>query len=198
MGTEPDPRVAQAKADAAMTMAKGELEIDEVKRRAAHRFVEEETRKQLNMECIARKGIQSVDPNAPTEDVEDDWIANFFDKCRLVSDDEMQILWSRILSGEANSPGSFSRKTVNLLADLDKASAKLFHNLCNCGWQFGDTLIPLIFDPTDRIYIERGMTLFSLGHLDSIGLVQIEALAGSGSPANPKGSRLRTTTSPSC
>ncbi len=107
-------RVAQAKADAAMTLAKSDIEIDEVQRRVAHRFVEEETRKQLNMESIVGKAIGDVDPNAPTEDVQDDWIANFFDKCRSVSDDDMQRLWSRILSGEANTPGSFSRKTVNL------------------------------------------------------------------------------------
>ena len=170
-------RVAQAQADAAMVMAKGEIEIDEVRQRAAQRFVEEETRKQLNMESIVNKTIPDVDPNAPTGDVEDDWITNFFDKCRSVSDDDMQGLWSRILSGEANSPGSFSRKTVNLVADLDKASAELFHSLCGFGWQFGGVLVPLVLDFGEGIYTQRGITLFSLGGLDSIGLIQINASA---------------------
>ena len=58
-------RVAQAKADAAMTLAKGDIEIDELKRRAAKRFVDEETRKQLNMESIVKKAVQDVDPEAP-------------------------------------------------------------------------------------------------------------------------------------
>ena len=171
-------RVAQAKADAAMTLAKSDIEIDEVQRRVAHRFVEEETRKQLNMESIVGKAIGGVDPNAPTEDVQDDWIANFFDKCRSVSDDEMQVLWSRILSGESNAPGSFSRKTVNLVADLDKASAELFHTVCSFGWQSGDVFLPLIFEFSDRIYNQRGVSLFSLGELDSIGLIQINPDTG--------------------
>ena len=171
-------RVAQAKADAAMTLAKGDIEIDEVKRRAANRFVEEETRKQLNMESIVDKAIQDVNSDAPTEDVEDDWITNFFDKCRSVSDDDMQGLWSRILSGEANSPGSFSRKTVNLVTDLDKASAELFHNLCSFGWQFDTTFLPLILELRDQIYTQRSLTLYSLGELDSIGLIQIDATGG--------------------
>ena len=171
-------RVAQAKADAAMILAKGEIEIDEVRRRAANRFVEEETKKQLNMESIVTKAIGEVDSNARTEDVEDDWITNFFDKCRSVSDDEMQLLWSRILSGEANSPGSFSRKTVNLVADLDKASSELFYTLCSFGWQFSDDLVPLIFDPDQRIYNQRGINLYSLGELDSIGLIQINTVTG--------------------
>ena len=171
-------RVAQAKADAAMTLAKTDIKIDEVQRRAAQRFVDEETKKQLNMESIVEKAIPNLDTNAPAEDVEGDWITNFFDKCRSVSDNEMQLLWSRILSGEANAPGSFSRKTVNLVADLDKASAELFHNLCSFGWQFGDILTPLIFDFSDRIYNQRGISLYSLGELDSIGLIRIGGSEG--------------------
>ena len=171
-------RVAQAKADAALVLAKGALEIDEVERRTFQRFVNEETKKQRNMEGIIEKAIPHVEANAPVEDVEGDWITNFFDKCRSVSDDEMQLLWSRILSGEANAPGSFSRKTVNLVADLDRASAKQFHTLCSFGWQFGNVFTPLIFDFGDQTYIQRGIGLFSLGELDAIGLVQIGITTG--------------------
>jgi hypothetical protein len=42
---------------------------------------------------------------ATPEKLEDDWITNFFDKCRLISDEEMQTLWSKVLAGEANAPG---------------------------------------------------------------------------------------------
>ena len=180
-------RVAQAKADAAMTLAKSDIETDDLQRRAAQRFVEEETRKQSNMENIVEKAVRDVNPNAPTEHVEDDWITNFFDKCRSVSDDEMQALWSRILSGEANSPGSFSRKTVNLVADLDKASGKSFHTLCSFGWQYGDNLLPLIFDSEHPIYKQRGIDLYSLGELAALGLIQINAVTGFELRDLPKG-----------
>ena len=171
-------QVAQAKADAAMTLAKGEMEINEVKRRALQRFVDEETRNQQNMESIVAKAIPVLDDNAPTENIESDWITNFFDNCRSVSDRDMQLLWSRILSGEANSPGSFSRKTVNLVADLDKSSAELFQTLCSFGWQFGEMFGPLIVDPREPIYTQRRIGLFSLGDLDAIGLIQINASSG--------------------
>ena len=171
-------RVSQAQADAAITLAESEIEIDDLKRRAAQRFVEEETRKQLNMENITAKAIQGVNSDAPAEEIEDDWITNFFDKSRSVSDEDMQDLWSRILSGEANSPGSFSRKTVNLVADLDRGSAVLFQTLCSFGWQFGNLLQPLILNFNEQIYTQRGLTLFSLGQLDSIGLIQIDATSG--------------------
>lgn len=171
-------RVAQAKADAAMILAKGEMEIDEVKVRALQRFVDEETRNQQNMESIVEKAIPDLDENAPTEDIENDWITNFFDKCRSISDQGMQRLWSRVLSGEANSPGSFSRKTVNLVADLDKESARLFHTLCGFGWELRENLVPLILDFSDPIYTQNGIALFLLGELDAIGLIKIDVSGG--------------------
>lgn len=180
VGTLWEPRyirqVAEAKAHAAIAVAKSDIEIDQMTKRAARRFVEEETTRQSNMENISMKAIKGVNPEAPTENVMEDWITNFFDKCRIVSNDDMQELWARILTGEANAPGSFSRKTVNLMADIDKASAELFTTLCRLSWQYEDTLIPLILDTSDDMYIKYGITLYSLGLMESIGLVQINPL----------------------
>ena len=169
-------RVAQARADEAMTLAKSQIEIDEIKRRAATRFVEEETKRQLNMGSIGTKALPYLGPNAPVSDMEDDWIVNFFDKCRTVSDEDMQSLWARILAGEANAPGSFSRKTVNLVSDLDKESAELFVKLCSFAWTIEGTFALLILDPSDEMYLQQRIGLFSLGLLSSIGLIQINPL----------------------
>jgi Protein of unknown function (DUF2806) len=37
----------------------------------------------------------------------------------------MQNLWSRVLAGEANNPGRYSKRTVNLMSSLDKVDAEL-------------------------------------------------------------------------
>ena len=63
----------------------------------------------------------------------------------MVSDDDMQQIWAGILAGEANNSGSFSRRTVNLVADLDKRNAQLFRNLCGFAWMIGFTEV-LVFD----------------------------------------------------
>ena len=166
-------RVAQAQADAALTLAQGDIEVTELQRRAARRFVEEETRKQSNIEAISESVIPYLEPDANPEDMQDDWITNLFDKCRNVSDTDMQGLWARILAGEANRAGSFSRKTVNLLADMDSASARLFTTLCGFEWRINDTLCPVVFDSRDNVYRDRDINLFNLGHVDSLGLIQI-------------------------
>ena len=138
-----------AKAHRALELSKAEtdIEVTALRQRAATRFINEEMKKQVNMEDIAENAAGLLTDNASPENMEDDWITNFFDKCRIVSDGQMQNLWSRILAGEANNPGSFSRRTVNLMADLDKQNAGLFSNLCRFNWRLENQTNPLIFQP---------------------------------------------------
>src|SRR5205814_1744582 len=139
--------------------------------------IEEEARYQENIESITAKALpqlkEASDPNA----MEDDWVTNFFDKSRIVSDAEMQDLWSRVLAGEANAPGTYSKRTVNSLADLDKVDADLFSKLCGFAWIL-DTYVPLVFDSTAAIYERHGIDFPALIHLESIGLIQFNSLAG--------------------
>ncbi len=141
-----------------------------------HRFVEEEAKRQSNMENIISKALPQLDDTGDPSQMDDDWITNFFDKCRIVSDDEMQNLWSRVLSGEANVPGTYSKRTVNFLSDLDKSEAKLFSDLCGFGWMIENVVKPLVFDYQADIYNNKEINFDSLSHLDSIGLIKFNNL----------------------
>ncbi|MBI5302273.1 MAG: DUF2806 domain-containing protein [Chloroflexi bacterium] len=170
-------RVAEAEAHAEKIKVASQIEITDLQRRALHRFLIEEAKKQDNIETITRKALLGVREDARPREIEDDWITNFFDRCRLVSDDEMQQIWAKILAGEANSPGKFSKRTVNLLASLDKSDAELFSSLCSFVWNVGDT-IPLIYDKNAQstIYKDAGITFDGLRHLDDLGLISYEAV----------------------
>lgn len=170
-------RLAKAEAEAAIIKAEAEIQITELHRRAMHRFVEEEARKQQNIEDITRQAIPHLSANTNAEQMDNDWVANFFDKSRIVSDVEMQGLWSRVLAGEANAPGTYSKRTVNFLGDLDKGDADLFTKLCGFGWEIGD-VVPLVFDVSAGIYTKHGVTFNTLSHLESIGLIQFNHLSG--------------------
>lgn len=169
-------RVAKAEAKAEIIGARSRIEVTDLHRRAAHRLIEEEAQRQRNMEDITAKAVPHLDEDANPADVEDDWIVNFFDKSRIVSDNEMQQLWSRILAGEANSPGSYAKRTVNLLADLDKSEAELFAKLCGFVFMFGG-MAPLVFDHEASIYNEAGIDFGTLSHLDSIGLINFTPIS---------------------
>lgn len=171
-------RVAKAEAEAEIIRTKAQIKSDELQRRAVARFITEEVKKQDNIENITRKAIPLLSESSTPQEIEDDWITNFFDKCRIISDDEMQELWSKVLAGEANSPGRFSKRTVSSLASLDKTDAQLFSLLCGFTWEIGE-LCPLILDHKEAaIYVDQGVNFITLSHLDDIGLISFEPVAG--------------------
>ena len=170
-------RMAKAEAEAALIEAQSEIEITGLHRRAVHRWIEEEAQRQRNMEEITARALPHLDKEATPDSVENDWLVNFFDKSRIVSDNQMQDLWSRVLAGEANTPGTYSKRTVNSLSDLDKADALLFVKLCGFAWMIGD-IVPLVFDAEAAIYNNHEINFNSLSHLESIGLVQFSGLTG--------------------
>jgi hypothetical protein len=171
-------RVAKAEAEAERIRAEGQIQISDLQRRAFYRWLDEEARKQRNIEDITRLALPDLKEESHPENIEDDWIATFFDKCRLISDSEMQQLWSRVLAGEANDPGTYSRRTVNFLSSLDKKDAWLFTQLCALGWTIAEELVPLVYDTFAEVYLKHGIGFNTLSHLASIGLIQFQNLDG--------------------
>lgn len=170
-------RIARAEAEAGIIRAQGEIEVSALQRRAMQRFIAEEGKKQENIESITAKAIPQLEDKSKPEEMNDDWIANFFDKCRIVSDAEMQQIWAKVLSGEANSPGTYSKRTVNFLGSLDKSDAALFTKLCGFGWRMAG-VSPLVYDLHASVYTDAGVNFSVLSHLDDIGLVSFDTLGG--------------------
>jgi len=170
-------RVAKAEAEAEIIKANTQIEISELQQRALDRFLLEEAKKQENIESITKKAIPQLKDGSDPGNIERDWMVDFFDKSRLISDDEMQELWAGVLAGEANAPGTYSKRTIHLVASLDKSDALLFTKLCSYVWNLG-LLVPLIFDTKQDIYKENGIDFSSLKHLDSLGLVSFDSLSG--------------------
>ena len=165
-------RVAKAEARADLIKAAGKIKEGRLQERAIHRLIEEEARRQENMEGITKKALPFLNENSDANAMDDDWVTNFFNKSRNISDEEMQTLWSKILAGEANKPGSFSKRTVNCLNDLDKTDAEIFQALCRFGWWVG-TFTILIFDVSNKIYKDHRLYFNALTHLESIGLIKL-------------------------
>ena len=164
-------RIAKAKVEADKIRALGEIEVSDIQQRALTRLILEEGKKQENMESILTQAATQIKDDAKPKDIDDDWIANFFDKCKLVSDEEMQSLWGSLLAGEANKPGSFTKRTVELVASLEKKDAHLFTTFCGFCW-FSGGFVPLIYDFNHDIYNRNGINFSALCHLEDIGLIK--------------------------
>jgi hypothetical protein len=167
---------AEAKADAALIEAESRIQIRELERRALTRFVVEQTREQKNIEDITTKALPNLDPGSDPSTMDEDWISDFFAKCRRVSNEDMQSLWASLLSGEANKPGSVSKRTVDFVAAMDRSDAETFTRVCRFSANSFNDL--LIFDISDQILAENGVSWADLSHLDAIGLIKLESLTG--------------------
>ena len=168
---------AEAEAQASRILALIKSKEGSVSERAVKRMVAEEVKKQINMEKILEDSLGYLSPDARPDEIDDDWLTNFFNHARNSSDIEMQNVWSRILSGETNQPGAFSKRTINLMAGLSKDDALSFNKLMNVSWDFGEPT-PIVFDIKNEIYISNGVTFSSINRLSSIGLITLESLTG--------------------
>ena len=89
----------------------------------------------------------------------------------------MQLLWGKILAGEANKPGTFSRRTLNTVATLERRDAELFTRFCGFVWRF-EELRPLVFGAQGHVLHRLGMSFDDLLSLTSLGLIHFDAGTG--------------------
>ena len=109
--------IRQSKADAAakIILANADAEVLSIQQRAQNRIMHREQMRQENIERIALGAAKELPTTVSSEEIDTDWITQFFDHAQDVSDLDMQKLWSRILAGEVSKPGSYSKRTLQFL-----------------------------------------------------------------------------------
>lgn len=140
--------------------------------RAQTRFLYQEMKKQQNIEsvvCKAYENLQNVTSVSNTP-VDDDWINTFFDSVANVSNEQMQIIWSKILSGEVENPGRFSLRTLNILKMLTQSDALNIENLSQFSVNIKNNQV-IILD--DDILAEFRITYSKLLYLEDLGIIQM-------------------------
>ncbi|MCK9619621.1 MAG: DUF2806 domain-containing protein [Methylobacter sp.] len=170
-------RKARAEAEAEKIKAISKIELTELESRGVERFIQQEARKQENIEQITAQAAAQLTHDAKVENLDEDWVAYFFKQCDTVSDSDMRSLWARLLSGEASNPGTFSKRTVDFVSSIDKKDAALFTTFCQFVWLMGEPT-PVVFEVEDEIYTKHGINFATLKHLDSIGLISFETVSG--------------------
>ena len=165
-------RKAKAEAEADKVKALSKIEIKGIEERALHRLIHEEKRKQENIEAITSQAIEYLPADAEPQNINEDWVTRFLEKCKTISDKEMQDLWAKVLAGEAKKTGAYSKRTLEILYNLDKDDANFFTNVCRFGWNGTYTPLIIIFDFSAEIYKNNGITFAQLEHLEAIGLLK--------------------------
>ena len=96
------------------------------------RLLFQEEKRQRNIEDVVHRSAEHLQgKEVPDEEPDHDWVSRFFGDVQDVSSAEMKELYSRMLAGQIERPGSFSLLSMNVLRDLDSNAARLFRTLCS-------------------------------------------------------------------
>jgi hypothetical protein len=164
--------IAKAERDAAIIKAQGDIEIQELQRRSEQRIKARESRRQKNIESIIAKSINVLPDAVSDEPVDEDWIFQFFSDCEDVGNEEMQLIWARLLAGEVANPGTFSPRTLALVKMLRPTDAELFKLFCNYVWGTSTgRKIHIFTESTDEYLQGKGLYFSGMLHLENLGLI---------------------------
>jgi hypothetical protein len=177
---EPVGKVLNAYAEVKVDEIKavGGIKTEATRRRAIERVIAEETKKQENLEAIYGKTFALLEPSTSPEtirSIDDDWLVAHSEKARLCSDDEMQNLWAKILAKQANKPGSFNKRCLNVVSVLEKYDAECFTSLCRFVVHDITRPLPAILSPMTvlhSVYTQNGIDYSTLHYLQTLGLIR--------------------------
>jgi len=159
-------RVAKAKADAVLIAAEADASKQEIASRAGRRIAHLEVKRQENIENILKEAIKVIPEKISEDPVDPDWVAFFFDECKDVGNDEVQKLWGKLLAGEFEKTGTFSRKAISILKTMSSTDTKYFEQMCSMIFIVDNE--PGVFAP-----ISDCVPRLLSRHLDPLGLVMI-------------------------
>lgn len=93
-------------------------------------------------------------------------------------DDVVRSMWKRLVLGEMDSPGRYSRRTMSLLSDMDSDDAELFRRVCSfCSGGMDENgvtqpTIPFLYlDSPGTSYCDGEISYSDMSRLVALGLV---------------------------
>jgi hypothetical protein len=141
--------------------------------RSEQRELLQTVREQHNIEAIVRDAVEFLPRTVDDKPVEEDWVAEFFEQCKNISNEKMRTVWSKILAGEVAQPGSFSRRTLSFVRQMSESEANLFTKFCAFVWSDSASKMFSIADYS-MIGAEFDVTRTELMELQSLGLIEQE------------------------
>lgn len=139
----------------------------------------------INYGAIVGKAAPLAAPDVNTTKLDDDWIAYFRQRASTFSNEDMQEAFARLLAGEANNPGSYSRVTIDTLAKLEPHHAQLLRVLRSFsavrliqrqGIWVPNSRAPyltVVIDLNEQLYRDSGLGYEAMVELECLGIISM-------------------------
>ena len=165
-------------------------------------YIEKRNRRTRVLEIAAQEITQSPPSGETDALLDDDWLAFFKGKLDQLGTEEAKLLFGKVLAGEIKQPGSFSKRSVSILAEMGPVVGRLFDALCNISTVISKQHVRVVTlgvgDVGENSLEEFGLPFEALNHLIDAGLIFSEydtfvgmPLAAMGQPFDLGGSYYR-------
>lgn len=146
------------------------VNFEDFVQRAQYRANYQLLREQNNIEGVVGKAYQELldAPEVPSDPVDEDWTARFFNIVKEINTEEMQHIWSKILAGEIRKPGSFSMRTLETIRNITREEATAFQRVVPCVVCSGKDMF---ITASSDIYEKYGVSYDDILRLDECGLM---------------------------
>ena len=136
------------------------------------------TKEYYNQKNILSIAVEHLNDSSRPDDVDISWLIQFMDKARLVSTEQAQIIWGKLLAEECNNPNSVPKSLLFILEQMDGEDAKSFTEVCSCSVCFSSngevSYDPIIHDFGGGVYYKTNLKFGNLLRLESLGLIKQE------------------------
>lgn len=129
-----------------------------------------------NQNDIFQLALKQLDDKAKPENVDDSWFSHFFDEAGNISQEDIKIIWAKLLATECNNPGEVSKLTITTLSNMDFRSSKEFNTVCNCSLDIGRYPIAFVDWEDTAFYESLGLTFYELNELEGHGLIKFNSI----------------------
>lgn len=133
-----------------------------------------------NIHDIVKIASDNLQNENAINQVDNDWIAQFLDASKNVSNKEFQLLWGKLLANECNNPGSIPKSVLFILQKMDKEDAKIFMNFSSFVVNICGESVPIILNEfyerknKNAIYTGLEITYDDLCQLETLGLIKMD------------------------
>lgn len=132
------------------TYIDGNISIDasnseELLKRTGNRLLFQEMHKQQNIDSVVSHAYSELENETEVskEPINPDWIIRFMNSVEDISNEEMQILWAKILAGEIKKPNTYTLRTLERIKNLSVEEANKFNELSKYILTSGDLMFIL-------------------------------------------------------
>ncbi len=144
---------------------------------------------QKNIADIAMENAKEDTDFSEDSKVNEEWLDRFMDSAGFVSDEELQLVWGKILANEFNKPGSTPPNMIRVLSEITPELARAFRIICSMcihifplteeGKIEGNEKQPVVpYKSNSEKFRDMGLSFKIMTELESLGVIKFEARDG--------------------